>query len=157
MQHRLFLDALPASPSISRLRAEGVVTASTARLVIAFGEGENALKREVRVTRQMFSNGGSWTWYICPVCGGLARVLRLHERPMCRRCCLRHGLRYRIEGGSPAERAEARRARIETLRKLLNGGPARLRPRPGRVLDRRRSLEMSLRRALIAAREAVLR
>lgn len=139
------------------MRAEGVVTSDSTRVVVAFGEGENALKKDVRVKRQTFPNGGWWAWYVCPVCGNLARVLRLHERPMCRRCCRREGLRYRSERGSGAERAEARAARIEKLRKLLVGGPARLRPRPGRVLDRRGSLEMSLRRALIATRQDVLR
>jgi hypothetical protein len=138
------------------LRAEGVVTSDSTRVVVAFGEGENAPKREVPVMRQAFSNGGSWTWYVCPICGGLARVLRLHERPMCRRCCRRQGLRYRCERGSLAERAEARAVRIEKLRELLTGGPARLCPRRGRVLDRRGSLEVSLRRALIAARQGVL-
>jgi hypothetical protein len=104
----MFLDDCPASPSISRLRAKGVVNAKMQSVVVAFGEGEDALKREVRLSRQTFPNGGWWAWYVCPVCGGLARVLRLHEKPLCRRCCLRHGLRYRIEGGSAAERADAR-------------------------------------------------
>jgi hypothetical protein len=154
----LFVDDLPASPVISRLRAEGVVNADTRLTEVAFGEGNAAFKRWVGVAHQTFRNGGSWSLYICTSCRGRARVLRLFEgRPICRRCCLRRGLRYRIEGGSPAERAKARRARIERLRRLLNGNPARLHPRPGRVLDRRGSLEMSLRRALIAARQDLLK
>jgi hypothetical protein len=75
-----------------------------------------------------------------------------------RRCLLRQKITYRIWGGSAVERAEARGVRIEKLRKQLDGGPARLRPSPpGRTLDRRRSLELSLKRAMVAAREDLLR
>jgi hypothetical protein len=56
-----------------------------------------------------------------------------------------------------AERVEARAARIDKLRGLLNSGPPRLHPRPGRVPDRRGPLEMSFRRALVAARCDTLR
>jgi hypothetical protein len=48
-----------------------------------------------------------------------------------------------------------RSQRIERLREKLNGGAARLRPMPGRTLDRRRRLEQALRRALIAERSWV--
>ena len=157
MQPRLFVDDCPASPSISRLRAKGEVTAAMASVLVAFGEGADALRREIRVVHRTFPNGGQWAWYVCPECAGFARLLRWHERPLCRRCLLRRGLRYRIESGTPAEKGEARRARIERLRKQLEGGPARLRPRKGRVLERRTSLQASLRRALVAAREGVLR
>ena len=150
--HRLFQDDLP-SVSISPLRAAGRVTTDMEWIDIAFGEDDDALRRRVRVTHVSFQNGGSWSFFVCPACGALARVLRLHERPMCRRCCLREGIRYRIAGGSPAERAEARAKRIEKLRARLAGGPARLHPRPGRTLDRRGSLEISLRRAMVAARQ----
>jgi hypothetical protein len=73
---------------------------------------------------------------------------------MCSRCC---GNFHRISYGSPAQRAAARERRIEELRKLIDGGPARLNPRTGRMLDRRWSLTMSLRRAVIVKRWEVLR
>jgi hypothetical protein len=157
--HRFFQDDLGSSPSISQLRASGVVTGDTKVVVIGFGEGENALKRLVGVTHRKFPNGGEWSFFVCPVCRRRARVLKLFDdgRPMCWRCCLARGVRYRIAGGSPAERAEARALRIERLHKLLEGAPARLSPRPGRTLDRRTSLELSLRRALITARQDLLR
>jgi hypothetical protein len=116
---------------------------------VSFGEGDSAPRREVRLTRRCFPNGGEWTLYLCPACGGLAHVLRLFAgEPKCRRCLLRHGLRYRIDGGLAAERAEARERRVERLRAMLDGGPLRLNPLPGRVLDRRASLQASLARAL---------
>jgi hypothetical protein len=154
----LFIDDCPASPNISRLQAEGRATAATRLVELSFVAGGGELKRWVGVVPLRFRNGGWWLFFICPACRRRAQRLRLFGgRPLCRRCLLRHGLRYRIEGGSADVRADARRARIERLRALLEGGPARLRPRPGRVLDRRGSLELSLRRALISARRGVLR
>jgi hypothetical protein len=154
-----FQDDLPISPSISRLRASGSVTSDTKLVVIGFGEGESAWKRQVGVTHQRFPNGGEWSFFVCPVCRQRARVLRLWRdgRPMCSRCCAAHGAKYRIAYGSQVERAEARAKRIEKLRKLLDCAPARLHPRPGRTLDRRGTLTASLRRAMIVSREDLLR
>src|SRR5271166_494773 len=155
--HRLFQDDLPTSPTISRLRASGVVTAETRSVIVTFGAGVSALAREVRVTHHKFPNGGGWRFFVCPDCGRPARVLKLHEKPMCRRCCLREGIRYRVSSGSPVERDVARLARLQKLRELLDGGPARLNPRPGRRLDRRWSLTVSWRRGMIRERQALLR
>jgi hypothetical protein len=151
--HRLLLETLPASESVSRLRAEGKVTAETTSVWIGFGAIE--LKREVRLAHRRFPNGGSWSFFLCPRCERRVRRLRLNDgRPMCSRCC---GNFHRISYGSPAQREAARERRIEELRKLINGGPARLNPRPGRTLDRRWWLTVSLRRARIAQRWEVLR
>ena len=149
--HRLFQDDL-ASVSISRMRALGTVTPGTEWVDIAFGEGDNALTRRVRVLDVAFPNGGSWSFFLCPACGQTALILRLHGMPMRRRCLLREGMKYRVAGGSPAERAAARAKRIEKLDAQLRGGPARLKPRPGRTLDRRGRLEASLQRARIVRR-----
>lgn len=154
--HRLFQDDF-ASVSISRLRASGVVTGDTKSVEIVFGEGSDGLRREVKVVHRRFPNGGEWSLFLRPVCSRPARVLKLHERPMCRRCLLRGGILYRIAGGSPAERAAARATQMEKLRARLESGPARLNPRPGRTLDRRGSLEISLRRAIVAMRQDLLR
>jgi hypothetical protein len=154
--HRLFQDDL-ASVSISRLRASGVVTRDTRSVEIVFGEGNDGLKREVKVVHRRFPNGGEWSIFLCPVCSCLARVLKLHDKPMCRRCCLRQGIGYRVSSGSPVERDAARLARLQKLRELLDGGPVRLNPRPGRRLDRRWSLTISRRRAMIRERQDLLR
>jgi hypothetical protein len=55
---------------------------------------------------------------------------------------------YRVQQGDRA-------ARIERLRERLNGGPARLKPRPGRTIDKRWRTEQALRRVLIAERSRV--
>jgi hypothetical protein len=155
-RHRLFQDDL-ASVSISRLRASGVVTRDTKSVEIVFGKGDDGLRRDVKVVHRRFPNGGEWSFFLCPVCDRPARVLKLHEKPMCRRCCLRHGVGYRISSGSPVERDVARVARLQKLRELLDGGPVRLHPRPGRKLDRRWSLTVSYRRGMIRERQDLLR
>jgi hypothetical protein len=93
----------------------------------------------------------------CPNCGRRVRKLKLHEKVMCWRCCVQSGLGYRISDGSAAERAEARARQSERLQAQLGGGPLRLHPRPGRVMDRRGALELRLRRARIVGRLSVLR
>jgi hypothetical protein len=151
--HRLLLESLPASESVSRLRAEGKIAADMRSVWIGFGAIE--LKREVRLEHRRFPNGGSWSFFLCPRCERRVRRLRLNDgRAMCSRCC---GNFHRIAYGSPDERETARERRIEKLRKLIDGSPARLNPRTGRTLDRRWSLTMSLRRAVIVKRTERLR
>ena len=151
--HRLLLESLPASESVSRLRAEGKITADMTSVWIGFGAIK--LKREVRLAHRRFPNGRSWSFFLCPRCERRVRRLRLNDgRPMCSRCC---GNFHRISYGSPDEREIARERRIDKLRKLIDGGPARLNPRTGRTLDRRWSLTYSLRRAVIVKRLELLR
>jgi hypothetical protein len=133
--HRLFQDDL-ASVSISRLRASGVVTGDTKSVDIVFGEGDDGLRRDVKVVHRHFPNGGEWSFFVCPVCGRPARVLKLHEKPMCRRCCLRQGIGYRVSSGTPVERDLARVARLKKLRELLDGGSVRLRAASWTALGR---------------------
>jgi hypothetical protein len=119
--HRLFQDDL-ASISISRLRASGVVASDTKSVEIVFGEGHDGLRREVKVVHRRFPNGGEWSFFLCPVCERPARILKLQDKPMCRRCCLGEGVGYRVSSGTPVERDVARVARLEKLRELLDGG-----------------------------------
>jgi hypothetical protein len=55
--HRLFQDDLP-SVGISRLRASGVVTSNTKSVEVVFGEGNDGLRRQVRVVHRRFPSGG---------------------------------------------------------------------------------------------------
>jgi hypothetical protein len=157
MPHRYFQDDLLTSPSVSSLRASGVVDGNTTSVIIAFGEGDEALRREIGVTHRQFPNGGGWSFFVCPRCSRRARVLKIYDGlPMCWRCCAANGVCYRSAGGSPVEREAAWMARLQKLRELLDGGAVRLRPRPGRALDRRRELTVSLRRSLIRQRQDLL-
>jgi hypothetical protein len=135
---------LPAV-SISRLRAAGFVTAEATLTTIRLGD----LEADVGVTLRKFPNGGSWSFFLCPQCGRRARMLRLLEgKPLCRHCCIARRVWRREDSLSPARRGARR---IFSLRDLLEGGPARLNPRPGRTLDRRSRLEAALQRAEFVA------
>ena len=125
---------------VSRLRATGAITPESASVLIAFGDGDDALKREVKVINRLFpirgkeGKRGSWSLFICPSCSRRAMVLRLYDgRVVCIRC---DGLLQRQQMGDKS-------GRIARLREKLYGG---------QPIVKRRALEASLRKALIAER-----
>jgi hypothetical protein len=144
---RLTQDDCP-SISVSRLRALGEVTEDMARVRVTL----SGVSREVGLWQLRFPNGGGWSFFLCPGCGRRARVLKLFEKIACRRCT-------RLGPSSPplpwCTQLGDRSQRIERLRQRLSGAPARVKPRPGRTLDRRWRTEQALRRALIAERSRV--
>ena len=142
-------DACP-SISVARMRALNEVTEEMARVRVTIA----GASREVRLPHMRFPNGGGWSFFLCPSCGRRARVLKLYERIACWRCT-RLGpssrpLPWRIKLGDRSQR-------IERLRERLCGGAARVKPRPGRTIDRRARTEQALRRALIAERSGLKR
>ena len=147
MARKVAIDDLPASESVSRLRAAGVIGPETAVTTVVFGD----VSFNVAVVHRTFPNGGSWSFYQCP-CGRRCRILRLYEgrELACRWCLGARGLRGRVELIATSQRA----ARIvPPLIARLTGPPARLHPRKGRTLDRRSRLEAKVRRSLIVARQ----
>ena len=146
------------SVNSARLRALGVIRPGAASAVVSFGEGADALVREVKVWHRQFRNGRGISLFLCPACGGKAQLLKLYDgRLRCRNCLRRNGVQFRIAYGTREERAEAREKRIEALKAKLAGGPLRLKPLPQMKVARRRELELSLRRALIREREKLLK
>ena len=127
--HRLLLESLPVSPSVSRLRADGTITADMTSVWIGFGAIE--LKREVRLEHRRFPNGGSWTFLSMPSMRRAGAPSQAQRRPANVFALLRQLPPHFIRLARPA--FDAREQRIEKLRKLIDGGPARLNPRPGRV------------------------
>jgi hypothetical protein len=141
-----FVDDLP-SVAISRLVAEGKIVRDATRVRI-FLEGSTA---EFNVSRVDFPNGGWWAFVRCH-CGKRVRRLWVHNDHLCcRHCLLRRGLRYRCKGSDGGPRIARLRAH------LSSPSPARLHPRPARMLDRRWRLEASLRRAEFVDRLKALR
>ena len=69
-KERRYIDDLPAI-SVSRLRAEGVITADTTEFLVKLGDVEKV----VAVTLRKFPCGGSYSFFACG-CGRRARVLR---------------------------------------------------------------------------------
>jgi hypothetical protein len=143
------IDDLP-SVSVSRLRAWGEIKAETKVTSVTFGE----VIFNVALAVVRFPNGGSWSFFLCP-CGRRARILRLFEGGLaCRKCLGDRGLRPRVQLIATHKRAAYIAPRL--IARLNSPSPARVNPRPGRLLDRRLRLEAKLRRALIVARRHAL-
>jgi hypothetical protein len=147
---KVAIEDLPRSKSVSRLRAGGVITATTAVTTVAFGDQSF----NVAVTHRHFPNGGSWSYFLCS-CGRRCRILRLHEGGLaCRWCLAARGLRPRVELIATPQRAAHVVPKL--IARLTSSSPARLHPRLGRVLDRRGPLEAKVRRSLVVARQHAL-
>jgi hypothetical protein len=154
---RVFQDDLVAV-NASRLRALGVISPDAISAIVCFGDGDGALKREIKVWHRVFRCGGGLSLFICPKCGQKAQKLRLFDgAPQCPKCLYRLGVQFKCTHGTPAEKAEARARRIQKLRAQLSGGPLRVHPRGDRDIERRRPLEMALKRARIVERQGLLR
>jgi hypothetical protein len=150
---REFQDDLVAINS-ARLRALGIIRPDSSTAVVTFGEGSDALKREVGVWHRPWAHGRGLSLFLCPQCQRKAQILRLYDGlPHCRNCLRRRGVQFKIAYGTREERAQAQETRIEKLKAKLAGGPLRL---DGRGMARRRELELSLKRALIRSRERML-
>ena len=140
-------DELPGV-SVTRLRAIGDVTPAMKTTIVKLGDVEFV----VELLLHGFPNGGSWSLFRCPGCGRRARILRLLEgRLACCRCCKARGLHARVELIAAANRAAY--LAPKRLARLNSDTPARLHPRPGRKLDRRRNLEFALKRSMIVSRK----
>jgi hypothetical protein len=139
------IDDLP-SVGVSRLRASGHIRPEDKTTTVTFGD----LTFTVALALRRFPNGGSWSFFVC-ACGHQCRTLRLYEgKPVCRACLEAKGFHYRAESLPPHQRAAYR---VLLLKRRLSAVPARLNPRPGRTLDRRKRLEAVLWRAeYVAAR-----
>ena len=151
---REFQDDL-ASVSAAVLRREGIIKPGAASAFVCFGDGAEA--REVRLWHRVFSNGRGLSLFLCPVCQGKAKFLRLYDgRWQCRKCLIRQGLQFRIAYGTRAERAEAREKHIEKLRVRVGASSLWACPSKGRGVEGRRALRMSLRRGLVRERDGLI-
>jgi hypothetical protein len=98
---RLFFDELE-SLAASRLKATRAIRLEDRYGVIAFSDEDHVVKRQkfVGVTHTKFPNGGAWSYFICPRCGGRKKKLWLVEdAPRCLSCRWSLGVRYRSAYG----------------------------------------------------------
>jgi hypothetical protein len=152
---RIFFDEL-VSVGVSRLKATGAIRIEDRRVAIPFGQRN----RLIAVAHTIFPNGGSWSYFICPRCGGRKRKLWLvNDAPCCVKCCWSFGVRYRAAYGfGRTERLRERDRRVDRLQAMLEGGPMRFKPVPpnwgNRRLDRRNHLTVALQRSRIVTRLA---
>jgi hypothetical protein len=152
-ESRKFFDEFE-SVSVSRFRAMGVIDPSKSYAVIPIGDKSKVLS----TAHVWFSNGGGWSYFRCPKCGGRARKLWLvDDAPRCRLCLEKLGVRYRSAYAfGRTERLRERDHRVDRLQAMLEGGPLRLKPVPAnwgnRRLDRRIRLTWALQRARLVTR-----
>jgi hypothetical protein len=152
---RIFFDELP-SIGVSRLRATGAIRLEDRHVVIPFG-GHNKL---IGVAHTVFKNGGSWSYFRCPKCGGRKKKLWIvDDAPRCLKCCWSMGVRYRSAYAlGRSERLRERDRHVDRLQAMLEGDPLRLKPVPpnwgDRRLDRRYRLTWAFQRARIVTRLA---
>jgi hypothetical protein len=135
---RVFFDEF-LSLTASRLKASGAIRLEDRHGIIAFGDKEKL----VGVAHTVFKNGGSWTYLICPRCGGRKKKLWLVEdAPRCLSCCWSLGVRYRSAYGFG--RAERLRERDRYVDRVQDR----------RLRGRKRRLTMTMRRSMIVCRLA---
>jgi hypothetical protein len=85
---RIFFDEL-VSLTASRLRATGAIRMEDRQGVIAFAHEDHGGDRKcIGIAHTKFPNGGSWSYFICPRCGGRRKKLWLvDDAPRCLSCC----------------------------------------------------------------------
>ena len=147
---RTAIDDLPASESISRLRASGVIAAKTRH--------DHPVRRRQLQRRRPPSQIPQWRQLVAstsvPAVVGVG-FLRLFEGGLaCRWCLGARGLRPRVQLIATPQRAAHVAPKL--IARLTSASPARLHPRPGRVFDRRSRFEAKVRRSVIVARQHAL-
>jgi hypothetical protein len=139
---RVFFDEL-VSLDAARLKAAGAIRSEDRHGVIAFGDEGHCGERCkcIGVTHTKFPNGGSWSYFVCPRCGGRKKKLWLvNEAPRCLSCCWSLGVRFRSAYGfGRAERLRERDRYVDRVQ-------AR------RLRGRKRRLTMTMRRSMIVCR-----
>jgi hypothetical protein len=133
---RIFFDEL-VSLAASRLKAKGEIRLEDRHGVIAFGDKQKL----VGVSHSVFRNGGAWSYFICPRCGGRKKKLWLvDDAPRCLSCCWSLGVRYRSAYGFG--RSERLRERDRYVDRVQDR----------RLRGRNRRLTMTMRRSMIVCR-----
>jgi hypothetical protein len=135
---RIFFDEL-VSLAAPRLKATGVIRLEDRHGVIAFDEKQKL----VGVAHTIFKNGGSWSFFVCPRCGGRKKKLWLvDDAPRCLSCCWSLGVRYRSAYGfGRGERLRERDCYVDRVQDR-------------RLRGRRRRLTGTMRRSMIVCRLA---
>jgi hypothetical protein len=139
---RVFFDQL-LSLDAACLKATGAIRLEDKHGFIAFGDEDHGGERRkcIGVTHTTFPNGGSWSYFICPRCGGRKKKLWLiDDAPRCLNCCWSLGVRYRSAYGFG--RAERLRERDRYVDRVQD---RRLRGRKRRLTD-------TMRRSMIVCR-----
>src|SRR3984957_20894247 len=131
----------------SRLKSSGAIRLEDRHGFVAFGDEDHGGERRksIGVTHTKFPNGGAWSYFICPRCGGRKKKLWLvDDAPRCLSCCWSLGVRYRSAYGFG--RSERLRERDRYVDRVQDR----------RLRGRKRRLTMTMRRSMIVCRLAQL-
>jgi hypothetical protein len=135
---RVFFDEV-LSLDAARLKATGAIGLEDRHGIIAFGDKQKL----VGVAHTVFKNGGSWSYFVCPRCGGRKKKLWLvNEAPRCLSCCWSLGVRCRSAYGC-GQRLRERDRYVDRVQDR-------------RLRGRKRRLTMTMRRSMIVCRLAQL-
>jgi hypothetical protein len=127
---------------VSKLRANGTISAETEAITIEVGDAGPV---SVGLYLRKFPNGGSWSLFIAPCCGGKAHVLRLLEgKLLCCSCLVERDVRWRSDPISPIRHAEMRIPKLKA--KLESETSLRLKPVLWGTMERRKRYEAALAR-----------
>ena len=134
------------SLAASRLKATGAIWLEDRQGAIAFGDEDHGVqcRKCVAVARTKFPNGGSWSYFVCPRCGGRKKFWLAYDAPRCLNCCWSLGVRYRSAYGF------GRSERLRERDRYVDRVQAR------RLRGRKRRLTMTMRRSMITCRLAQL-
>src|ERR1700733_6018920 len=141
---RVFFDEL-LSLDAARLKATGAIRLEDRHGFIAFGDEDHGGERRkcIGVAHTKFPNGGSWSYFVCPRCGGRKKKLWLvDDAPRCLNCCWSLGVRYRSAYGF------GRGERLSERDRYVDRVQAR------QLRGRKRRLTMTMRRSMIVCRLA---
>ena len=115
---------------VSRFRASGVIDPAKRTALIPFPNGKVKL---IDTAHTRLKYGGGYSYFVCPKCGKLARVLYLiDDAPRCTRCCdamnIKHATAYGF--GRDARRRAADQHLDQLVAKVETTVPLRLKPTP---------------------------
>jgi hypothetical protein len=106
---------------------------------------EEAGEVSVGLYLRRFPNGGSWSLFLCPHCGGKAHTLRLLQgQLLCRNCLVERDVRWRSDPIAPWKRAAMRIPKLKA--KLESKTSLRVKPMLWGTMERRKRLEATLAR-----------
>jgi len=153
---RRFFDEFE-SVRVSRFRAMGVIDPAKRTALIPFPNGKTKL---VDTAHTRLKYGGGWSYFVCPKCAKLARVLYLiDDAPRCARCCEAMNIKRASEYGfgRAARRQAADKHLDELIAKVEAKEPLRLKtPKSWQGKAQRtynsRNLAHSMRRSMIVLR-----
>ena len=116
-----FQDDLVSVKSAS-LRALGVIVPGAASAVVCFGEGADALRRDVKLWHRVWSHGRGLSLFLCPRCERKTQILRMYDgRLQCRKCLMRQKIQFKIAYGTRAERPRRGRSGLRSCGRSLPG------------------------------------